>query len=264
MGETRGARILHIEDAAASVRQNRLSHTIAAKLRGMIASGKIKRGDRLPAEVDLLQHFRVSRPTLREALRVLEAESLVVTHRGTRGTVVTTPTVEKVSDYVSLMLSMQDVTMTDVHGARTMYEPTMIARLSEQSDQRWLDRLRPCLDNIQHALDRRDHDSVLRGLDEFHMILAHSCGNKTIALITELLIQVSQSGYRGLWLESIERDAMFKDMAKTLESYRKLWSLIDSGDYQKASEYWRDYMSRSLIYLSKSKAGKLRIELRNS
>lgn len=66
-----------------------LYYQIELKLREVIESGKYRPGDRLPTEKELQEHYGVSRVTVRTALRRLEEEGLISTHRG-RGTFVTT------------------------------------------------------------------------------------------------------------------------------------------------------------------------------
>src|SRR5690606_38601467 len=64
------------------IRAPKLSHLVAERLRAMIAAGELRPGDTLPSEAELLRQFNVSRPIMREALRVLEAESLIRLGRG--------------------------------------------------------------------------------------------------------------------------------------------------------------------------------------
>jgi len=61
---------------------------IADELRSLIVSGKVAEGDSLGREPDLVERFGVSRPSLREALRILEAEGLITVVRGVLGGVV--------------------------------------------------------------------------------------------------------------------------------------------------------------------------------
>ena len=63
----------------------RLAELVAADLRRRILSGELEERAILPKQDDLLTEFGVSLPTLREALRVLEAEGLIRVQRGKRG-----------------------------------------------------------------------------------------------------------------------------------------------------------------------------------
>ena len=62
-----------------------MADCVAAALRRMFNHGEITEGTMLPPESELMERFGVSRPTLREALRILESESLIEVQRGVRG-----------------------------------------------------------------------------------------------------------------------------------------------------------------------------------
>ena len=67
------------------VRVPKAAELVAAHLRRQIIRGDIAEDEALPAEAELMHIYNVSRPTLREALRILESESLIVVKRGARG-----------------------------------------------------------------------------------------------------------------------------------------------------------------------------------
>jgi GntR family transcriptional regulator, transcriptional repressor for pyruvate dehydrogenase complex len=84
---------------------------LAARIRGQIVRGELKEGDRLPSEIELMERFGVSRPTLREAFRILEAEDLISVKRGSRGGArVTQPSLSVAARYVGLLLQLQGAT----------------------------------------------------------------------------------------------------------------------------------------------------------
>ena len=67
------------------LRQPRLAEMVADGLRERILSGELGDGDMLPKQDDLLAEFRVSPPSIREALRILETEGLITVQRGNVG-----------------------------------------------------------------------------------------------------------------------------------------------------------------------------------
>ena len=67
-----------------AIRSPKTAELVARTLRRMVVDGQLKDGDFLPNEAELMSHFGVSRPTLREAVRVLESERLVEVRRGSR------------------------------------------------------------------------------------------------------------------------------------------------------------------------------------
>jgi DNA-binding FadR family transcriptional regulator len=69
------------------VRAPKTSELIAAQLRRQIVRAAVKPGEKLPPETQLMKQFGVSRPTVREAFRILETEGLIVVRPGSRGIV---------------------------------------------------------------------------------------------------------------------------------------------------------------------------------
>src|SRR5215475_2209197 len=87
------------------VRAPKTSELIAARLRRQIVRGVVKPGDKLPPETQLMGQFGVSRPTIREAFRILETERLIVVRPGSRGGAqVAAPDLTVAARYVGLLL----------------------------------------------------------------------------------------------------------------------------------------------------------------
>src|SRR5215208_176464 len=101
--------------AGAPIRSPKTAELVAGTLRRMVVDGRLKEGDYLPNEAELMAHFGVSRPTLREAVRVLESERLVEVRRGSRtGARVRVPGPEIVARPAGLLLELSGATIADV------------------------------------------------------------------------------------------------------------------------------------------------------
>src|SRR5438094_705925 len=78
---------------------------VAGHIRGQIVRGELEEDDALPSEAALMQRFKISRPTLREAFRILESEGLIDVRRGARGGArVRVPDHDVVARYAGLVL----------------------------------------------------------------------------------------------------------------------------------------------------------------
>ena len=74
-----------MKSQSGDIRVPKAAELVADKLRRRIVRGELKEGDKLPAESTLIEALGVSRPTMREAFRILEVESLITVSRGARG-----------------------------------------------------------------------------------------------------------------------------------------------------------------------------------
>ena len=100
---------------------------IADELRRLIVAGELDEGDSLGHEPDLIERFGVSRPSLREALRILEAEGLITVVRGVLGGVVVhRPDQRQTARTAALVLQARNVSLADVFDARTIIEPAAV------------------------------------------------------------------------------------------------------------------------------------------
>ncbi len=118
-----------------AIRSPKTAELVAGTLRRMVVDGQLKDGDFLPNEAELMAHFGVSRPTLREAVRVLESERLVEVRRGSRtGARVRVPGPEIVARPAGLLLELSGATIADLMMARAGIEP-MAARCSPSRER---------------------------------------------------------------------------------------------------------------------------------
>jgi DNA-binding GntR family transcriptional regulator len=116
------------DPAAVPLRRVRKAYEqVADQLRELIVRGELRPGDRLPVESALAREFGVSRATVREALRLLAAQSLVRTEKGaTGGSYVTLPTAATISSLVhanvGLLAETRNVTLEELLEARELVE----------------------------------------------------------------------------------------------------------------------------------------------
>src|ERR687883_1103864 len=101
----------------------RASSAIAEQIRTAIVTGQLGQGERLPPERELAEQFGVSRVTVRDGLRALEAMGLIDVRVGARGgAFVTVPTGAVVGQTMSDMMMMQAITPEDIVEARLIVE----------------------------------------------------------------------------------------------------------------------------------------------
>jgi DNA-binding FadR family transcriptional regulator len=229
-----------------SLRAVKTGEMIAEYLRALIVRGELKEGDSLPSEVELMTQFEVSRPTLREAFRILETESLIAIKRGSRGARILAPNVGVAARYVGLLMQVSGTTLADVYRARTVLEPAaagMLARRRTEADLADLDRH---VDEIEAMLaDGTPPDDVaafLAASQCFHDLVLERAGNRTLEIQTAVLREVV-----ALHLASVSRRITpetvgLRDYRRAVRSCRKLVELIRARDAEAAERHWRTHM----------------------
>ena len=120
--------------AGAAVHQPKTAELVAEQIRKRIALRELPAGSMLPPESVLMGQFGISRPTLREAIRILESEALIVLRRGARGGAqVLGPDPAVASRHLGMLLQSRQTTLKDVYHARTVLEPACAALLAARS-----------------------------------------------------------------------------------------------------------------------------------
>jgi DNA-binding FadR family transcriptional regulator len=233
-------------DAVASpggtaIRSPKTAELVAGTLRRMVVDGQLKEGDFLPNEAELMTHFGVSRPTLREAVRVLESERLVEVRRGSRtGARVRVPGPEIVARPAGLLLELSGATIADVMVARSGIEPTAVRLLAESASPAVLDDLEAVLST---DIPAAWHSGTLaEATAEFHRRIVESSGNATLTIIAGMLHEITVRHTAFAIKES--RPVSKADYDKLIRSYKRLMSLLRAGDGAGAETHWRKHLDQ--------------------
>lgn len=248
------------------VRAPKLSHVVAERLRGQLAAGTLKLGDTLPAERDLLSQLGVSRPTLREALRVLESEGLIRLGRGARsGATVLGPSIDTAARYGALYLACHGTTLGEIHQVRMLLEPSLVSLLAAREKKDFVRILERYVDAQRAALNAHDYAAAITAIDEFHGRMLEFSENRALSLLMGMLHGFPAAGYSKFLLtggESVTK-ALKQRTEKSTESHDRLVRLIIAGRPAQAEAFWRRYMEETAEFLDRTKIGNFRVELQS-
>lgn len=221
------------------------SEAVAEQIRARIATGSLRPGDMLPSETALLAEFGVARPTMREALRILESDGLVTVMRGVNGGAqVRQPDVTTLARRTGLYLQMQDVHIGDLMIALQVLQPGAVALAAAAATPEDIATLRTQIDAVAATTDVNEFTDEATA---FLHGLVQACGNRTLGLLSALLHQLVQVEARALTgsyppERGSEIDAEFK--AWCLDQYRQLVDHIEAGDAEAAQELWARHLER--------------------
>ncbi len=215
---------------------------IADELRDAIVSGGLSEGDSLGREQELIERFGVSRPSLREALRILEAEGLISVIRGVYGGVVVhEPDQRLTARTASLVLRARNVSLSDVFEARALLEPLAARAVASRRNRRGaVAELGRLIVKEEEAIEDPDRFGPANGT--FHERLVALGGNQTLTIVAEMLEEIV---VRAVTEVSRSEDVVgsLSTRRRGLRSQRRLLELIEAGDASGAEDHWRAHMA---------------------
>lgn len=136
-----------------AVRPTRGFEDIVTQIRQAIEDGQLLPGDRMPNERELCETFGVSRPTLREAIRVLEATGVVEVRRGINGgTFIRTPDTEQVSTALEALLRFNGATIDDLAEFRENFEAETAEWAARRATEEEVKELRAISERMKQAV----------------------------------------------------------------------------------------------------------------
>jgi DNA-binding FadR family transcriptional regulator len=161
--------------------QQRLFEDLVAQIEGAILDGRLKAGDKLPPQRDLVKMFQTSRGPLREALRVLEQKGLLDIKRGMRGgAVIRRPGMAPVAQSLGLLVRHRKITLAELSEFREGVEGNVAAIAAQRATQADINRLKNLLKQArQHADTGVNAWAPFCDVDhQIHVAIAKSAGNR--------------------------------------------------------------------------------------
>ena len=213
---------------------------VADAIRAWMFGRGMAPGDRLGREEDLAQRFGVSRPTLREALRLLSSAHLVRATKGPGGGIFVAATPEQgigrsVTDSVASMLSADSIDLEELIETRMLLEIPLAGLAAQRASEGDVAALRAVLDEAGDST----HGELFRGLDRrLHGLIAQMAGNRLARAFTDWIGEVLQPPLHAL-IEPAVVDAV------VVEQHRDIVRAIERGDPTAAERAMREH----LVYL---------------
>ena len=222
----------------------RAYETVLTSIEADLRSGKIKIGDQLPGERSLAESHGISRASVRDAIRILDAMGVVRTSSGSgpnSGAVVISDPAVGLSATLRLHVASRQLSVADIVESRILLE-TWAAESADlgsnpERSAQVLRRTGELLEAMDSpGLDREEfHD-----LDsQFHVLLSSLAGNAVIEAMMESL-RLSISDYVS---ESVTSDAAWQKIAKVLRAqHHGIHTAVASGDGSMAAKLLREHI----------------------
>jgi GntR family transcriptional repressor for pyruvate dehydrogenase complex len=232
-------------------RKPHLAEMVADSLRERILSGAIPAGSVLAKQDSLLAEFGVSKPSLREAFRILETEGLITVQRGkVGGAVVHVPRPEAAAYTLAMVMQSRHVPVSDIGKALRYFEPQCAALCAERGDR--ATEVVPALRAVheQALVAGLSPQEVLNQARRFHELIVELCGNDTMILVVGTLESLWSAHERD-WERSEPHHEAFSNPEPKRSSrvaHGKMLTLIEAGDVDGVARLARKHLEESVFY----------------
>jgi GntR family transcriptional repressor for pyruvate dehydrogenase complex len=221
------------------VRIRGASEQVAAALQHHIQANGLGPGDFLGREEDLAAEFGVSRPTLREALKMLASGNLIRATKGPGGGIFVAHTADQgvrrsLSDAVGMMLETGAVSLEELLDARVLLEVPLAGLAALQADEEIVRRLRGALEEETAA--GGDIDAIHAADTALHREIAAASGNRMALALTGWVFEVLQPRLIGELREAVVPSAVIDQHAALLRA-------IEKGDRARAERAMHEHLN---------------------
>jgi len=218
------------------------SEQVAIQIQHAIQADDMAPGDFLGREEDLAKDFGVSRPTLREALRILASGNLVRANKGPGGGIFVAHTADQgmsvsLSNAIAMMLETGSATLEELLDARLLLEAPLAGLAAYNADDEAKVRLRAAVE-AEAAADQEDAEVLGAADAEIHRTVAAASGNRMLQALTGWVFEVLQPQLVAKIHGTVVHSAV-------IEQHQALLRAIERGDSARAERAMKDH----LLYL---------------
>ena len=211
------------------VEKKKAYEDIVQQIRTLIEEGKLKRDDHLPSERDLSETFRVSRTTVREAIRTLESMKLLQSRQGD-GTYVLASSEESLIQPLAVALFNEKDDIRDIFFIRKIIEPHVAELAAENATPQEIEEMERILRQQEECIGHGEN--IIETDSAFHNLMVKATTNRVMERLIVVLIDLLKQS-REKYLTEDENDERAK---RSLEGHQRILSAIKKGDGDAARE----------------------------
>lgn len=214
---------------------------VAEAIKDWVVEKGLQPGDRLPGETELIERFGMSKGTIREAMRLLQAQGLVVTKTGPGGgSFVGEVSAERAYALLANYFYFKQISINDIYQLRILIEPELAASLAGKLAPAQLEELETIMERYaapasDAAEEREQHVASLK----FHARLANFGENALLGFFVDFMAQIltDLTVYQRLYTEP--NDELWR---QGYRHHRNLIAALRSGDAQAARATMKEHM----------------------
>jgi GntR family transcriptional regulator, transcriptional repressor for pyruvate dehydrogenase complex len=217
-----------------AIKKTRIYEEVVSQVHELIREGKFKAGDQLPAERELSEIFKISRTSVREALRALEAQGLIISRTGMGNFVAALPIESLVAPLAKLLIE-EKTALADIFELRKLIEPHIASLAAERATESDIGRMKRILAKQSEAVSRGE--TGVEADAELHFAIGQATQNQALEKLVSGLMEILSHSRE----ESLQTPG--RRMA-SIESHRKILSAIEQHDKARAQEAMFHHIDR--------------------
>ena len=213
-----------------SVKSNKVSQHIVDQIRNAIFEGRLKPGDKLPSERELVERFKVSKTTLREALRSLEVLGFLEIRKGVSGgAIVTEVDMTTARNSFTNFLLFKNLSLKDLSEVRLLLEPYIAEKATLAITKEDLSRLDKLIKDSEYSIKNDVALESRKDEIEFHRIIASITGNPILMFILDFV--------ENLLIDTKEILRPGKEFSgKVLRAHKRIYNALLEKNIEKVHE----------------------------
>jgi len=210
------------------VEKKRAYESIVQQVLDLIENGKLKQGDQLPSERELTEIFKVSRTTVREAIRTLESMKLLQSRQG-NGTYVLASTEEDLVQPLAAALFNAKDDIRHIFYVRKIIEPHVAELAAENATAQEIEEMEEILRRQEICVEQGEN--IIETDSAFHNLMAGATKNRVMERLTAALVDFLKQS-REHYLLDVEPGNNRPE--RSLEGHKQVLAAIKKGDCEAA------------------------------
>jgi GntR family transcriptional repressor for pyruvate dehydrogenase complex len=212
------------------IQTDRISNVVVDQIKDAVFQKKLKAGDKLPSERQLMDQFKTSRVTIREAIKTLEQFGILEIKRGIEGgAFIRDPNTKFVSNFLQDMFSMGKIKISNLTEARMAIEPFSVKLATERITEDSLEKVRQNIQEARECLDKKNKNDA-RLLDlEFHRLIAQASQNPVIFFMIDSIMDIMENNISSIPLSA-------KPVERTNQYHEEIYAALRDRDVRKTEE----------------------------
>jgi len=207
-----------------AIKKTRIHEEVFSQIQELIKDGRFKARDQLPSERELAETFKVSRTSVREALRTLESQGLIVSRSGMGNFVVDLP-VESLVGPLARLLIDEKKALADVFEMRKLIEPHIAALAAERATKSDIAQLKKIVAKQGEAVSRGT--TGVEADAEFHFTIGRATRNQALQKLVSGLMELLSRSREDSLQTDVRRNA-------SIDAHRRIIAAIEKHDKNKA------------------------------